>query len=31
VADDIPSDWDARRIGITMRDDDSGRVSAVEQ
>jgi DNA replication and repair protein RecF len=29
VAEDIPSDWDARRIGITMRDDDSGRVSEV--
>jgi DNA replication and repair protein RecF len=29
VADDIPSDWDARRIEITMRDDDSGRVSVV--
>ena len=31
VADDIPGDWDARRIEITMRDDDSGRVSMVEQ
>ena len=29
VADDIPSDWDARRIEITMRDEDSGRVSMV--
>ena len=29
VADDIPGDWDARRIEITMRDDDSGRVSVV--
>ena len=31
VADDIPGDWDARRIEISMRDDDSGRVSVVEQ
>ncbi|HET9564162.1 MAG TPA: DNA replication/repair protein RecF [Mycobacterium sp.] len=30
VADDIPGDWDARRIEISMRDDDSGRVSMVE-
>ena len=30
VGDDIPSDWDARRIGITMRDEDGGRISAVE-
>ena len=30
VADDIPADWDARRIGITMRDEDGGRVSVVE-
>nr|WP_090277081.1 DNA replication/repair protein RecF [Mycolicibacterium komanii]CRL70998.1 recF protein [Mycolicibacterium komanii] len=30
VAEDIPTDWDAHRIGVTMRDDDSGRVSAVE-
>ena len=29
VPDDIPGDWDARRIEITMRDDDSGRVSVV--
>ena len=31
VADDIPGDWDVRRIEISMRDDDSGRVSMVEQ
>ena len=31
VHDDIPSDWDARRIEITMRDDDTGRVSMVKQ
>ena len=31
VADDIPGDWDARRIEITMQDDDSGRVSMVQQ
>jgi DNA replication and repair protein RecF len=30
VGDDIPADWDVRRIEITMRDDDSGRVSMVE-
>lgn len=30
VAEDIPADWDARRIGVTMRDDDSGRISVVE-
>lgn len=30
VADDIPHDWDARRIGVMMRDDDSGRISVVE-
>jgi DNA replication and repair protein RecF len=31
VADDIPGDWDARRIEITMRDDDGGRVSMLER
>ena len=30
VQEDIPGDWDARRIEITMRDDDDGRISAVE-
>jgi DNA replication and repair protein RecF len=30
VADDIPSDWDATRINVTMRDDDRGRISMVE-
>jgi DNA replication and repair protein RecF len=29
VAEDIPSDWDARRIEVTMDDDDTGRVSVV--
>ncbi|RZT24590.1 DNA replication and repair protein RecF [Mycobacterium sp. BK558] len=29
VHDDIPADWDARRVEITMRDDDAGRVSEV--
>jgi DNA replication and repair protein RecF len=29
VADDIPMDWDARRIEISMRDEDSGRISMV--
>jgi DNA replication and repair protein RecF len=30
VNEDIPADWDARRIEITMRDDDTGRVSEVQ-
>lgn len=30
VADDIPGDWDARRIEVTMRDEDAGRISVVE-
>ncbi|MGH3971201.1 MAG: DNA replication/repair protein RecF, partial [Mycobacterium sp.] len=30
VADDIPRDWDARRMTITLHDDDNGRVSAVQ-
>jgi DNA replication and repair protein RecF len=30
VAEDIPADWDARRIGITMEDDDAGRISVVQ-
>jgi DNA replication and repair protein RecF len=30
VHEDVPSDWDARRIDITMRDDDEGRVSVVQ-
>jgi len=29
VPEDIPADWDARRVYIDMVDDDSGRVSAV--
>jgi DNA replication and repair protein RecF len=29
VHDDIPADWDARRIEIAMQDDDSGRISMV--
>jgi DNA replication and repair protein RecF len=29
VGEDIPADWDATRIGITLRDDDTGRASAV--
>jgi DNA replication and repair protein RecF len=31
VNEDIPPDWDARRIEITMRDDDSGRISEVKE
>jgi DNA replication and repair protein RecF len=30
VPEDIPGDWDARRIGVTMRDEDAGRISVVE-
>ncbi len=29
VLEDIPADWDARRVHIELRDDDSGRASAV--
>lgn len=29
VADDIPREWDARRIEITMREGDEGRMSEV--
>ncbi|MFG1933502.1 DNA replication/repair protein RecF [Mycobacterium sp. NPDC048908] len=29
VHEDIPGDWDARRIEITMQDDDGGRMSKV--
>lgn len=31
VAEDIPQDWDATRIGVTMTDGDSGRISAVTE
>ncbi len=31
VLEDIPADWDARRVHIDMRDDDSGRMSEVRQ
>ncbi len=31
VLEDIPADWDARRVHIDLRDDDSGRVSVVVQ
>lgn len=30
VHEDIPGDWDARRIEINMRDDDDGRISVVQ-
>jgi DNA replication and repair protein RecF len=30
VIEDIPSGWDARRVHIDLRDEDSGRVSAVQ-
>lgn len=29
VPDDLPGDWDARRIEVGMRDDDTGRISEV--
>ena len=29
VGEDIPVDWDATRIGITLSDDDTGRASTV--
>ncbi|OBI91512.1 DNA replication/repair protein RecF [Mycobacterium sp. 1245805.9] len=29
VLEDIPADWDAKRVHIDLRDDDAGRVSAV--
>jgi DNA replication and repair protein RecF len=31
VLDDIPRDWDATLVRITVKDDDSGPVSAVEK
>ncbi|MGV0849204.1 DNA replication/repair protein RecF [Mycolicibacterium phlei] len=31
VPEDIPADWDARRVGVTMRDDDTGRISVLEE
>jgi DNA replication and repair protein RecF len=31
VIEDIPSGWDARRVYIDLRDEDSGRVSAVQR
>lgn len=30
VLEDIPADWDARRVYIDLRDDQSGRVSVVK-
>jgi DNA replication and repair protein RecF len=30
VLEDIPADWDARRVTIDLRDDDSGRISVVQ-
>ena len=30
VNDDMPADWDARRIEITMHDEDTGRISEVK-
>jgi DNA replication and repair protein RecF len=28
---DIPADWDARRVPISLRDEDEGRISEIEQ
>lgn len=30
VLEDIPAEWDARRVHIDLRDDDGGRVSVVQ-
>ena len=30
VEDDIPPDWDATRVQITMEEHDSGRISVVQ-
>ena len=30
VIEDIPAGWDARQVHIDLRDEDSGRVSAVQ-
>jgi DNA replication and repair protein RecF len=30
VLDDIPRDWDAKRVTVTLQDGDSGPVSAVQ-
>jgi DNA replication and repair protein RecF len=30
VNEDVPADWDARRIEITMHDEDTGRISEVK-
>jgi DNA replication and repair protein RecF len=30
VMEDVPSGWDAKRVHIDLRDEDSGRVSAVQ-
>lgn len=30
VQEDLPTGWDARQVGIEMRDDDSGRISVVQ-
>ena len=31
VGDDIPQDWDAARIAVTMSEDETGRASAVQR
>jgi DNA replication and repair protein RecF len=30
VVDDVPRNWDAKRVAIALRDDDEGRVSVVQ-
>jgi DNA replication and repair protein RecF len=31
VSEDIPEDWDARRVEIRMIDGENGRISVVQQ
>ena len=31
VHEDIPADWDVKRVEIVMRDDDAGRISEVRE
>jgi DNA replication and repair protein RecF len=31
VDEDVPADWDARRVSISLREEDQGRISEIEQ
>ena len=31
VHEDIPQDWDVKRVEIVMRDEDAGRISEVQE